>query len=647
MPRRFNLSSRSHQAYLIFTAGPVQSFVGQARRTRDLWAGSWLLSYLSESALVAAEKSEGTAILPFRDSRSAKAVTSLNKSVGGYPNRFELGFSSLEQAKVAGKAAVLAFQDAWLDLCDQVWSKFVAGAAEKHGLNTREVWDRQVHNYWELSWVAANSKSEAGHHAAARKNFRNTPASPEEGFKCSLMGSHQELSGHYGAGSASRRGRFWAAVRDKATQLDLIDHEHLCAIALVKRLYPKTLPQLRENVPWPSTSFVAALPWLKNLKGEQLRLAQAYADCSREMTIERSESASAKEFGLPWADIDAQVWFKSGIQRNEWELSARDQDSLLEKFKQLQDERKTKPLPYYGLLVMDGDSLGKLLERLGSPTVLSEKLEQFASSVQSIVSKHNGRTIYAGGDDVLAMVAAENALPAAIELSEKYEQCFQGSGAAGLATLSGSLTYAPLHAPFQQLILQGHQVLDIVAKEKTGRNALVIDIVLGSGLSARWSAPWPRILGKSDNLGLQQILGRFQSACERDESGRPVYNASFLYNLRNQFFRLFPGIAPHPGEFMQLGLGHEGSKILADIANAEYRRRLSKEQCRNIGPEETLSQVEDLMWLSRRWSRKEGTGTGSYEIDCDLDSFSFDGWRVARFLQQLNEGNLGDHDGFN
>jgi len=37
--------------HLSFTLGPVQAFVAQARRTRDLWAGSWLLSYLAESAL--------------------------------------------------------------------------------------------------------------------------------------------------------------------------------------------------------------------------------------------------------------------------------------------------------------------------------------------------------------------------------------------------------------------------------------------------------------------------------------------------------------------------------------------------------------------------------------------------------------------
>ena len=33
---------------LIVTLGPIQDFIAAARRTRDLWFGSWLLSELSK-----------------------------------------------------------------------------------------------------------------------------------------------------------------------------------------------------------------------------------------------------------------------------------------------------------------------------------------------------------------------------------------------------------------------------------------------------------------------------------------------------------------------------------------------------------------------------------------------------------------------
>ena len=35
----------------LFTVGPVQSFIGQARKTQDLYAGSFLLSHLIDSAM--------------------------------------------------------------------------------------------------------------------------------------------------------------------------------------------------------------------------------------------------------------------------------------------------------------------------------------------------------------------------------------------------------------------------------------------------------------------------------------------------------------------------------------------------------------------------------------------------------------------
>lgn len=38
-------------AFLLFTIGPVQSFISTARKTQDLWAGSYILSYLTYKCL--------------------------------------------------------------------------------------------------------------------------------------------------------------------------------------------------------------------------------------------------------------------------------------------------------------------------------------------------------------------------------------------------------------------------------------------------------------------------------------------------------------------------------------------------------------------------------------------------------------------
>jgi hypothetical protein len=42
----------STQSLLLITIGPVQEFIAAARRSRDLWFGSWLLSELSKAAAI-------------------------------------------------------------------------------------------------------------------------------------------------------------------------------------------------------------------------------------------------------------------------------------------------------------------------------------------------------------------------------------------------------------------------------------------------------------------------------------------------------------------------------------------------------------------------------------------------------------------
>ncbi|MBT8419922.1 MAG: type III-B CRISPR-associated protein Cas10/Cmr2, partial [Gammaproteobacteria bacterium] len=79
--------------YLHFTLGPVQEFVAQARRTRDFWAGSFLLSWLSAIAMKTVENAGGEIIFPMPDPGFMAALTqgnasSQNSKQGTVPNRF-------------------------------------------------------------------------------------------------------------------------------------------------------------------------------------------------------------------------------------------------------------------------------------------------------------------------------------------------------------------------------------------------------------------------------------------------------------------------------------------------------------------------------------------------------------------------------
>ncbi len=644
--------------HLSFTIGPVQGFVSQARRTRDLWAGSWLLSHLAEVALVAAEECGGTAIIPFRGEDSKK-LTSLQTAIGGIPNRFELQFDSEEQAEEAAKKGLKKFQDAWEKIAAAVYNKY-AQPVENEGDETQKIWNRQVNNFWELSWIIGTPEGGAktlNSLTASRKNIRNVNATQEEGTKCSLMGNLQEISGCF---KSNQQKSFWSKLQAKSGGLDIKPGERLCAIALIKRLYPYVIKKVLgddisselHQVSWSSTAFVAALPWLKSLKGEALEKAISYAQSANDAGYSRSEKHSVKQIAEldNWAGIDGPVWFASAIQQDEpgkeklgenpseEETNARNKEveKLLGELRVVYKQADSKPIPYYALLLMDGDSMGKLVGSLGDPAKVSQGLKKFSDSVNNIVKQFDGRTIYAGGDDVLAILPAISAVAVATKLSKKYGECF---GDIKQATLSGAIIYAHWKYPLRQVLQTAHHLLDDIAKERTGRDSLAIGVIQGSGLQAIWSAPWKVVRGEDGNgFGkLIEVIDHFETSTDINSK---TFNASFLYHLREQFAKLFPKQNEIPGVFQQVDFPSDDEQsLLLDLAHAEYRRRMSNDERNKISTMTTKKEVKPLMALSHQWKRDEETA----EIECNKNTFSFDGWRVARFLKQVKEGKVDDH----
>jgi CRISPR-associated protein Cmr2 len=605
-----------------------------------------LLSYLSEAALAAAEKAGGEAVIPFRDKPGV--VTSKQTTIGGIPNHFEVVFSSEEDALMAGDIAKSVLLEAWYRVADAVWEKYIEPVADK-GNGTEEIWKRQVKNFWEIGWVVGLPRSESvtiSHLAAARKRLRNTSAQIEPGIKCSLMGTMQEISGFYGPGEREKQKEFWDDVEQNASSLDFKDDkgERLCAVAVIKRLFPRVIQEavgkdickeLTGQESWPSTAYFAALPWLKKIadKGAVFD-AEEYAKAARKLGYSGSERGSNGLRG-EWSHLDGPAWFISSMRR---EKDGNNRHNALELLNKLYEKVSSKPVPYYALILMDGDSMGKLIASMknaGSRSDnFSKNLGEFAKSVQGIVARLDGKAIYAGGDDVMAVLPAKHALDATEKLARKYSSCFNNDSK---ATLSGAIVFAHRKFPLRQVLREAHHLLDDVAKNGTGRDALAIGVIQGGGLNAVWSAPWKAVRGGDVEKGfgeLNKVIDLFSSAPKDKQI--PRFNASFLYMLRNRFSKLLDEPLGAPGSFGRIGFE---SDLLTDIANAEYRRRMRMEERKRLSPMETKKIVEPLIALSRRWFRVSEEEVKSYD-----DTFNFDGWRVARFLKQIKDGKVDDHE---
>lgn len=299
-------TAMTDKAHLHLSLGPVQSFIGQARRTRDLWAGSFLLSWLSGKAMAAIQPAHGRIVFPIVDDDALFQAIGGNPlagaktwpSIGSLPNRFKAEIQG--DGRQAAEAAREAVKAAWKKLAEQVWEHFIEPVAGS-GNGTRKIWDRQIATFWEISYVLTPPGVEDGSALDSRKNWRShQPPSEEAGDHCRIMGDWQELSGWVRSRSALDReaqDKFWQELREgidrslygKVKQLGTLElrrNERLCAISLIKRLFP-VLPEARivaalGFVPdrpvvyadsdrryarirkWPSTAYMAAIPWLDN-----------------------------------------------------------------------------------------------------------------------------------------------------------------------------------------------------------------------------------------------------------------------------------------------------------------------------------------------------------------------------------------------
>jgi CRISPR-associated protein Cmr2 len=493
---------------LHFTLGPVQGFVAQARRTRDLWAGSFLLSWLAGHAMKVVVENGGEILLPdvgqdalFVAVRSG--ASGFGPAIGSLPNRFKAKVL-VEFNPVLCRRAV---HKAWSDLAGKVWKRFVEPVAGQ-GNGTQAIWDRQVMCFWETAWVIGPADGQDHAWLDRRKNWRTHRPPVESGDHCMLMGDWQELSGFVRSRDRKRQDEFWHALKahvDKESDnpLQLDESERLCAMALIKRLFfPHVANEVLGWTPswdgqkplrWPSTSRLAATGWLRCAWEKAPEEAEALV---RLLPSDRSIEPELDP-GNRLSQVPGALLHRSGIENaRPHELAGSDSDAeatrgkLLNAYDALtkklgKAEKARRPSAFYALLLMDGDRVGTLLHSQESN--VTKGLARFSSQVDATVRQHGGNTIYAGGDDVLALLPLEGAIPAALALRKAYRGAFAEIPA---ATISAALVFAHFHVPLRHVLREAHRQLDDVAKDGNGCGSLAVCVLTQSGVTREWVSTW-------------------------------------------------------------------------------------------------------------------------------------------------------------
>ncbi len=659
----------------VFSLTPVQGFIAKARKLRDYWLGSVILSWLAFEGICEIMETLGPDHILYPSLLDQPLVTQYLKDkwigrqrhdllpeswkpenttatgLATFPNKF-LALVPINLLGEIAAAVETRIREKWAEIGQGVLKTLLYEAKdlEPDAAHLERLFDRQMNGLWQVQWAAArlcsvkdqaelgklldpqalagvngvieefnkileHLKWDTSHYGlhyplshqlaqsalAAQKLQRQSRRADEPGEKCSLCGEFEALSLRdyeveragakaYGESLDELARTYreeWKEDADESDdeQPDLKKRgEKLCAICLTKRWLKRkgVLPEghiLQHIVgradSFPSTAEMAlgALFKREEEKGrrfdekEKKALAQALFETSKLKEGNIMISESDKYYALLVMDGD-----RMGRLVNGETISATWKSAL---HPELRDRLLNKALlfdplfrePWQALIHEEGEN--KAVKLSVTPAIhaaISEALGDFALyQAAPIVDKAEGRLIYAGGDDVVAILPLHSSLKAARDIARAYtisyamkedDSCAEaldnqivgkwnprpgklclGLGNGPDISISAAILVCHYKEPLGAMIERGHELLNELAKKKGGRKALALEIRRRSGgprhMVAKWDdARW---------AAFDRVLSAMKKGSGSDLS------RSFLYSLK-QFEDGFQAILGGHGE---------------------------------------------------------------------------------------------------
>lgn len=613
------LSLDKDLALAVFAITPVQAFIGKARKLRDHWTGSVLLSYLAFTGIRHVAETLGPDHIVYPSLHNQTLVEAWigkefhlerflaekdpvlqehqkkGTTIASFPNKFVFLAPASQVGEICSVLEA-AIQKEWLRLAGLVQDYLARKSSS--GKTMAELFAHQTSDYWQYNHAACRlagpddkdalktllcpdkwqqeariietfareyrhpktGRLYGASHTLAQALLAAAKLKPvhlrkaQQGEKCPLCGEHEVLhnfaeAGKTGAADYRKTVQdFWNRLRSTENSKDdfaqIGENERLCAVCAIKRFLPLVMNRKEQRSEllacvfekaktFPSTTEMAAHHYLQKLTGKVTITREEYPHLVDALHQAESETADDEH------SLAMQAIIKEGKDKG---VPFTDRDK------------------YYALLLMDGDKMGDLIngqtlsatwgdvlhpdlrkrfesssfqpesplrkcineKRLLNPALhaaISDGLNSFARyGVAPVVERLQGRLIYAGGDDVCAILPLDAALEAADTIRTIYNMSFvrytkDGAeelsatraldncklglhlGKAEKISISAAIVIAHHKQPLRELLRDAHTVLEGIAKERAGRNALAIRLKKRSGgdrdLWLNWDAPNP------------------------------------------------------------------------------------------------------------------------------------------------------------
>lgn len=498
--------------------GPVQTFIAAARKTRDLWCGSQLLSRISSDVARAVASECG--------GNESVIFPALGKLPAPDDDEQVARFSNVILAVVPdGKDAAVVFKAAKKVGCSS-WRAFAIDAKQVVGDNrvvNDTIWNQQIDNVIEF-YGAWEPLSEKIRYSTARENLMRRLAGrkalrdfgPYAGAalpKSSLGSGYESVINPGTNGLVDERVSRW---------LKLNSGEHLDCAGLTKRL---AFAKKRIEPDFPSVARIAAESWVKTVSEHPNGpdcLDQLKTLCETPIL----QRLIHKVKGFEAFPYEGTILYNQRHREFLEELG----DKSADKVKEALFEATTKvkeicrpfksPSPYLAILRADGDSIGAFLKDLclrpssASADTMIKRHQKFsgilvsiANKAKTIVTKHGGSLIYSGGDDFLAFMPVKNCLESAKELRQMFceslkDAKFESVLAHELPTISVGVAVGHFMEPMEWLLEWAAEALQTAksgiqpaeesttTKETCPKNGLAIHVHKRGGTPIKCRGRW-------------------------------------------------------------------------------------------------------------------------------------------------------------
>ncbi|MBI5576797.1 MAG: hypothetical protein HY896_10605 [Deltaproteobacteria bacterium] len=431
---------------MTFSIGPVHTFIAQARRVADLWAGSTILSHLVSTAIRVLLERGGEMVFP--------CISEKGRIPTGLPNRFVCRIPSTEAGDVA-KAMKKSVEVEWTRLSVEA-ARILAEIGVLGTSTVPDPFQEQVSQAIEVAWswveqdegnYAGASRKGAAQFAGARM-FRPYTQDSEIGVKCAVCGERTALPDGVGKNVRAAWEKAEAASKgNKRERYFRKDQTRLCLVCATKRLYPVTGGSGRDAY---FSAFDRFEPQEDGPNGREAR--QPYFAVV---------SMDGDNMGRVLGWDASRVHNVEGFHRRVSEILT---------------------------------AFAERLRTAGSPEL------NLATLKYTPKGDKPPQLVYAGGEDILFICGPRDALPLAKAIREEYRRSFDGDSdlrdlvkdAVNIRkfTISAGILFAHTKHPAGLVFRDVQDLLSRKAKDEEGRDAVAIRLDKRGGVPVEVAFKW-------------------------------------------------------------------------------------------------------------------------------------------------------------